>query len=125
MDDLTISGKKPVSAFKSKKVLPMWEYSRFVVVPVDDGDGCRDQHILNTGKFHRYYDEMGRLHAARCPNLLSHDEKARVLVDDPPGSWEEAMEAQKAERLRAEAARRLAEKRAGYQGRHYGGQPQS
>lgn len=102
--------KTPLRNYTSKKVLPMWEYSRFVVVGVDEEGSCRNQHILNTGKWHRYYDERGQLHAARCPHLLGPDEKSRVILDDPPGTWEIEMAGKKEERLRIEAAKRIAEK---------------
>lgn len=118
MEELT--PKASTKDFLSKRVLPMWEYSRFVVVPVDEEGSCRNQHILNTGKWHRYYDDRGRLCAARCPHLLSHDEKSRVIIDDPPGSWQEIMAGKTEERLRIEAAKRLAERQQAKQGRQYG-----
>ncbi len=98
----------PISEFKSKSVLPMWEYHKFVAIKVDEEGSCKDQHILVSGPWHRYLDEKGQMFAVRCPHMLSHDEKARVI---PEEGWEMAMAAKKADRLRIEAAKRLEEKR--------------
>ena len=100
----------PFSEFKSTDVLPMWEYVRYVVIPVDSEGSCRDQHILVSGPWHRYLDPQGRLTAVRCPHMLSHDERSRV-IDNSRGDWEIQLEGRRQEKLMEQAQRRLAEKR--------------
>ncbi len=100
----------PFTQFKSTTVLPMWEYAKFVAVRVDAEGSCVNQHILMSGPWHRYSGPKGEKIAVRCPHMLSHDERARVIEDIPPGSWEEKLAGQKLERLRLEAEKRRIEK---------------
>lgn len=108
----------PISELKTKKVLPMWEYHKFVAIKVDEEGSCKDQHILVSGPWHRYRDDQGQMFAVRCPHMLSHDERSRVIDEE---NWEAVMESKKAERLRLEAAKRIEEKSEARRFKSYGG----
>jgi hypothetical protein len=88
----------------------MWEYVKYALIPVDSEGSCRDQHILVSGPWHRYNDEQGRLIAVRCPHMLSHDERSRVM-DNSYGDALERLESKRHEKLMEMAQRRLAEKK--------------
>lgn len=103
---------------RERRVLPMWETSRFSIVFIDDKGSCSNQHVAVDGPWHRYQDKKGHLYALRCPLKLTRDEEARVVEDIPPGSWEEKVEARRQERLLDEQRRKAEEKASRRNGRY-------